>query len=61
MKIDFTARRIHSLLSFKTLTDSEEGLNIVMTVTANDYNFGNLTANDYFLFVAIKINVTVHA
>ena len=35
MKIDFTARPINSLLSFKTLTDSEEGLNMVTTLTAN--------------------------
>ena len=38
VKIDFTARRIHSFLSSKTFTESEEGLNMVMALTANDQN-----------------------
>ena len=32
-----------------------------MALTANDWNFGNFTPNDYFLSVAIKINVIINA
>ena len=36
VKINFAARRVHSLLSSKTFTDSEEGVNMVMALSAND-------------------------
>ena len=52
MKIDSTARRIHSFLPSKTFSDSVEGVNMVMTLT---YRFDYYITPGYYFLTGTQV------